>query len=128
MLDEIESLVAAIGNFNLYDWFIVVIWVISLGYGLVRGFAREALSILGWISAFLAANVLVEAVANLMSGLIDDPTTRFLLGWIIIFIAVLLMFGVIAAFLSKQMRQPGFHLGNRGANGSGRLGRGVGWR
>ena len=113
MLDEIESVVAAMGDFNFYDWFIVVVWAISLGYGLVRGFAREALSILGWFSAFLAANVLVEAVANLMRGLIDDPTTRFLLGWILIFIAVLLMFGVIAAFLSKQMRQPGFHLGNR---------------
>ena len=113
MLDEIESVVSAMGDFNFYDWFIVVVWAISLGYGLVRGFAREALSILGWFSAFLAANVLVEAVANLMRGLIDDPTTRFLLGWILIFIAVLLMFGVIAAFLSKQMRQPGFHLGNR---------------
>ena len=84
MLDEIESVVAAMGDFNLYDWFIVIVWAISLGYGLVRGFTREALSILGWFSAFLAANVLVEAVANLMSGLIDDPTTRFLLAWILI--------------------------------------------
>ena len=60
MLDEIERVMAAMGDFNLYDWFIVVVWAISLGYGLVRGFAREALSILGWVSAFLAANVLVE--------------------------------------------------------------------
>ena len=44
MLDEIESVVAAMGDFNLYDWFIVFVWVISLGYGLVRGFAREAIS------------------------------------------------------------------------------------
>jgi len=45
--------------------------------------------------------------------MIDDSTTRYLLGWAVTFIAILLLFGVIAAFISKQMRQPGFNLGNR---------------
>jgi len=111
--DWLDQLSSAISQFNLFDWLILLVWVVSSIYGIVRGFAREALSILGWIAAFLLANVLAESVAELGRDMIDEPTTRYLLGWSLTFIAVLLMVGVVAAFLSKQMRQPGFNLGNR---------------
>ena len=113
MADWLDQLSSAISQFNLFDWLILLVWVVSSIYGIVRGFAREALSILGWIAAFLLANVLAESVAELGRDMIDEPTTRYLLGWSLTFIAVLLMVGVVAAFLSKQMRQPGFNLGNR---------------
>ena len=122
LFDQIASL---INDFNLFDWLILLVWVVSSIYGVVRGFAREALSILGWVSAFLAANMLGDAVAGLGQNVIDEPTTRYLLGWVLTFAAVLLMFGVIAAFLSKQMRQPGFNIGNRLLGGIFGLLRGV---
>ena len=125
MADLLDQLGSAIASFNLFDWFILLVWVVSSGYGIARGFAREALSIIGWVSAFLLANVLADSVSNLASNLIDEPTTRYLLGWVLTFIAVLLMFGVIAAFLSKQMRQPGFNIGNRLLGGIFGLLRGV---
>ena len=125
MADLLDQLGSAIASFNLFDWFILLVWVVSSGYGIARGFAREALSIIGWVSAFLLANVLAESVSDLASNLIDEPTTRYLLGWVLTFIAVLLMFGVIAAFLSKQMRQPGFNIGNRLLGGIFGLLRGV---
>ena len=123
--DLLDQLGSAIASFNLLDWFILLIWLVSSGYGIARGFAREALSIIGWVSAFLLANVLADSVSDLASNLIDEPTTRYLLGWVLTFIAVLLMFGVIAAFLSKQMRQPGFNIGNRLLGGIFGLLRGV---
>ena len=125
MADLVDQLGSAIAGFNQFDWVIVVVWVASSGYGIARGFAREALSIIGWVSAFLLANVLADSVSDLASNLIDEPTTRYLLGWVLTFIAVLLMFGVIAAFLSKQMRQPGFNIGNRLLGGIFGLLRGV---
>ena len=125
MADLLDQLGSTIASFNLFDWFILLVWVVSSGYGIARGFAREALSIIGWVSAFLLANVLADSVSDLASNLIDEPTTRYLLGWVLTFIAVLLMFGVIAAFLSKQMRQPGFNIGNRSLGGIFGLLRGV---
>ena len=122
LLDQIGS---AIGSFNLFDWFILLVWLVSAGYGIARGFAREALSIIGWVSAFLLANTAANSVSDLAHDLIDEPTTRYLLGWALTFIAVLMMFGVIAAFLSKQMRQPGFNVGNRLLGGIFGLLRGV---
>ena len=125
MADLLDQLGSAIASFNLFDWFILLVWVVSSGYGIARGFAREVLSIIGWVSAFLLANVLADSVSDLAGNLIDEPTTRYLLAWVLTFIAVLLMFGVIAAFLSKQMRQPGFNIGNRLLGGIFGLLRGV---
>ena len=113
MDDVIDPLLSAVAHFNLFDWLILLVWLVSAGYGVTRGFAREALAIVGWISAFLAANLLADSVSNAARNMIDDSTTRYLLGWAVTFIAILLLFGVIAAFISKQMRQPGFNLGNR---------------
>lgn len=125
MADLLAQLGSAIGRFNLFDWFVVLVWMASSGYGIARGFAREALSIAGWVSAFLLANVVADSVSDLARDLIDEPTTRYLLGWALTFIAVLLMFGVLSAFLSKQMRQPGFNIGNRLLGGVFGLLRGV---
>ena len=113
MADWLDQLMAAVSQFNVFDWLILVVWGVSSVYGVVRGFAREALSILGWVAAFLLANVLADSVAELASDIVDEPTTRYLLAWSLTFIAVLLMVSVVAAFLSKQMRQPGFNVGNR---------------
>jgi membrane protein required for colicin V production len=123
--DLLAHLGSAIGRFNLFDWFVVLVWMASSGYGIARGFAREALSIAGWVSAFLLANVVADSVSDLARDLIDEPTTRYLLGWVLTFIAVMLMFGVLSAFLSKQVRQPGFNIGNRLLGGVFGLLRGV---
>ena len=125
MEDLLDQLGSAIGRFNPFDWFIVLVWLVSSGCGIARGFAREALSIIGWVSGFLLANVVADSVSDLARNLIDEPTTRYLLGWVLTFIAVLMMFGVIAAFMSKQMRQPGFNIGNRLLGGIFGLLRGV---
>ena len=125
MADRLDQVGSAVGSFNLFDWFIVLVWLVSSGYGIARGFAREALSVIGWVSAFLLANIAADSVSDLAHNLIDEPTTRYLLGWVLTFIAVLMMVGVIAAFLSKQMRQPGFNIGNRLLGGIFGLLRGV---
>ena len=65
MEDLLNQIASGAADFNLFDWLILLIWVVSSGYGVVRGFAREALSILGWVSAFLLANLLADPVANL---------------------------------------------------------------
>ncbi|MEK9534287.1 MAG: CvpA family protein, partial [Halieaceae bacterium] len=67
MADWLDQLMAAVSQFNVFDWLILVVWGVSSVYGVVRGFAREALSILGWVAAFLLANVLADSVAELAS-------------------------------------------------------------
>ncbi|GIR83153.1 MAG: hypothetical protein CM15mP84_09010 [Cellvibrionales bacterium] len=51
MADWLEQIVSAVRHFNLFDWFIL--WcgdLVALWHR--KGFAREAFSIVGWVSAF----------------------------------------------------------------------------
>ena len=122
LVEEVGALVA---QFNAFDWLILLVWVVSCGYGLTRGFAREAVSLLGWIAAFFIANFVAQPVAALLDGAIDDSTSRYVLAWAATFTAVLLTFGAIGTLLSEQMRQPGFNLGNRLLGGVFGLIRGI---
>ena len=51
-------------QFTLLDWVIVVVLLVSTLLSLWRGFVREALSLAGWVAAFLVA------------GGVDDLHTR----------------------------------------------------
>ena len=100
-------------HFNQFDWIVVGVTCISAGYGLMRGFAREATSFLGWVGAFFLANILALPVSETMKDLIDDRSIRYLVVWSLVFISVVFLFGSVGGWLSNQMRQPGLNFGNR---------------
>ncbi|MCB1677618.1 MAG: CvpA family protein [Halioglobus sp.] len=75
--------------FNATDWVIIVVLAVSTGLSLWRGFVREALSLAGWIAAFLIANLLVGEVAAALSGVIDNATGRYVAAYAILFVGTL---------------------------------------
>ena len=125
-MNEIEQqLTGATSGFNGFDWFIVVILGGSLLVGLYRGFGREMLSLSGWLGAFIGANLLAQSLANSLTSVVDSETLRYLMGWALIFVGVLAIFSVLGRLMARQMRQPGFNLGNRILGGLFGLLRGV---
>ncbi|NCZ64446.1 MAG: CvpA family protein, partial [Cellvibrionales bacterium] len=74
MGDIEQQMVAATGGFNELDWLAVVVVLISVLVGLYRGFGREALALIGWIAAFVLANVLAEPLANALRAISDSET------------------------------------------------------
>lgn len=109
----LKPLVELTGGFNGFDWISVIVVALSLMMGIYRGFGREVLSLLGWVAAFVGANLLAKVLSGSMSGLIDNSTLRYLLSWGLVFIGVLAAFGVLGNLLANQLKQPGFNLGNR---------------
>jgi membrane protein required for colicin V production len=113
-MNEIEQQVAAAtGGFNEFDWVTLAIVLLSVAIGLYRGFGREALALMGWVAAFVLANVLADPLANALRAISDSETVRYLAGWSLVFVGVLAIFKVLASLFAQQMRQPGFNLGNR---------------
>lgn len=113
-MDEfLQPLTNTLSHFNGLDWVISAVVLFSMLLGLFRGFAREALSLLGWVCAFVAANLLASVLGDSLVSVSDSPTLRYLLGWGLVFIGVLAIFTVVGSLLSRQLRQPGFNLGNR---------------
>ena len=107
------DLTRLIGQFNGLDWLIMAVVLASLLLGIVRGFAREALSLMGWVCAFIGANLLAKPLAASLLAMSDSATLRYLVGWGLVFFGVLAIFSVLVSVLARQLRQPGFNIGNR---------------
>ena len=89
------------------DWVIIVILCVSTLISLWRGFVREALSLLGWVAAFIIAHLFVEQMAALLSGAISNLTGRYVASYAILFVATLISFTVIVRLAGKLVSATG---------------------
>jgi len=100
-------------SFNWIDWVILAILGFSTLLSLWRGFAREALSLASWIIAFVAARMLAEPFASMMTAVIDNGTARYVAACLIIFVGVLLLGSLTIAIISRLIRWTGLSLLDR---------------
>ena len=84
------------------DWVIIVVLAVSTLLSLWRGFVREALSLAGWVAAFLVANLFVDQMASLLAGTIDNITGRYVAAYAILFVATLIV-ATFATYVAGQL-------------------------
>ncbi len=87
---------------NWADWAIIFIVAVSVLIGVMRGFVREAISMLTWGAAFIAAMLFHPTVAVRMESLITTPSLRYAASWVLVFVAVLLL-GALINFVVGQL-------------------------
>jgi membrane protein required for colicin V production len=92
---------------NIADWIIVAIVSVSAIISLVRGFVREALSLLAWGVAFASATMFHAQAAHWLEGVMATPSLRFITAWLGIFLTVLLGLGLINFLISRLIRASG---------------------
>ena len=61
---------------NWVDYAILAILVVSAGISVLRGFLREAISLLGWVLAFWLALTFADDIGALLAGHISQPSMR----------------------------------------------------
>jgi membrane protein required for colicin V production len=93
--------------FNAFDWFVVVVCLASALLSLWRGFVREAISLGGWVLAFIAANLGAITVANAIGDLIANATGRYIVAWSLVFLVVLALSSIAAKVISKLIAASG---------------------
>jgi membrane protein required for colicin V production len=74
---------------------------VSTLLSLWRGFVREALSLAGWVAAFVVANLFVDEMASLLAGTIENITGRYVAAYAILFVATLVA-STFVTFLAGQ--------------------------
>ena len=99
--------------FTALDWSIAVVVVISAVLSLWRGFLREAISLAGWVVAFIAANLLAVHLAELLIDLIANRTGRYIVAWSLVFVAVLVLSYGTARLLSRLAKATGLGFADR---------------
>ncbi|SEK47299.1 CvpA family protein [Halomonas daqiaonensis] len=95
------------------DWLFVAVLVVTGLTGFLRGLIREALGLAAWIIALLAARLLAEPVADLLSGVIDNPDGRLVLAFVLVIFAVILLCGLIIRGIHAAVEWVGMGLLNR---------------
>ena len=86
---------------TLLDYGVVGVVAVSLIWGAWRGLVREIISILGWIIAFLAANLFAGPLGESMPEAIPSPELRVLVAFLAVFIGALAVATLLGLVLSK---------------------------
>ena len=91
-----------LAQLNGLDWAIIVVLSLSILLSLWRGFAREAMSLAGWVAAYVIANLFVDELASLLGDWIVNITGRYVVAYAMLFVGTLVIAG-ISAKLAKQL-------------------------
>ena len=77
------------------DYAIIAILVVSAGISVLRGFLREALSLLGWVLAFWLALTFADDISGLFTNFLPQPSMRHALAFATIVIFSLVITAVV---------------------------------
>jgi membrane protein required for colicin V production len=100
-------------HFNVVDWSIITVLGLSILLSLWRGFTREAISLAGWVAAFVIANMFVGELASLIAQWIVNVTGRYVVAYAILFAGTLVLAGILARFSVQVVRATGLSLLDR---------------
>ncbi|MGR2737537.1 CvpA family protein [Billgrantia sp. Q4P2] len=107
------------------DWGFLAVLAISTLAGFMRGLVREGLGLAAWIIALLAARLLAEPVADLLSGLIDSPDGRLVLAFVLVILGVVLLCGIVIRMVHAAVEWVGMGFFNRVAGACFGIARGA---
>ncbi|SDJ94993.1 membrane protein required for colicin V production [Ferrimonas sediminum] len=88
------------------DYAILAVIGLSVLISLVRGFAREAMSLVVWVLAFLVSSRFYEDLAVYLSQ-IDDPMLRNGAAISILFVATLILGGLLNYLIGQMVDRTG---------------------
>jgi len=87
---------------NWADYAIIGIMVLSALISLVRGFAREAISLLTWLVALWVAFRFTAPLSQLFVSHVESASVRLIIAFLILFICTLVL-GALVNFLFSQL-------------------------
>jgi len=93
--------------FTWVDWLIASIIVVSSLISLMRGFLKEALSLLMWVVALLVAWMFGSMLAQKFVGFLDVPSLRLILAYLLLFVVTLLIGSLLVALLDRLLNSAG---------------------
>ena len=98
---------------NWADWVIILVLVISSLISLKRGFAREALSLLVWVVAFIVATWFSPNLAPHLSAYANNPSSQQMAAFATLFIVSLLLGSAINYLLASLVKVAGLSNADR---------------
>jgi membrane protein required for colicin V production len=92
---------------NWLDYVVLAVFVFSIAWGVWRGLVREVMSLVGWVLAFLAANLFAAPLGDQLPASISRPEYRTLFAFVVIFFLAVVVTALAAIWLHKVMHAVG---------------------
>jgi membrane protein required for colicin V production len=89
------------------DYAALGVTAISVVWGAWRGLVREVISLGGWVTAFLAANLLAGPLGEALPDSLARPELRVLLAFVGIFVLTLAVSTLVGVFLARLLKAAG---------------------
>ncbi|HOI44774.1 MAG TPA: CvpA family protein [Candidatus Aminicenantes bacterium] len=89
---------------NWLDVAFLVIVLVAVVFGLIKGFVRELIGLASVILGFVLAALYYPALSGFMKGIINHPLAANFLAFLAIFLGVILAGSVISFLLTKIMK------------------------
>lgn len=89
------------------DYAFLGVLVISIAWGIWRGFAREAVSLGGWVLAFVVAKLLSEPLGEKLPESFGQPELRVVIAFVVVLILMLAVTTLIGLALWKMLKAAG---------------------
>ena len=89
------------------DWTILGILAVSTLISLMRGFVKEALSLLTWVAAILVVRLFATQFALLLAPYIQTDSLRLVAAWAILFIVTLMVGALVNRLVSELVKVTG---------------------
>ena len=100
-------------NFTAVDWAIIAVLGLSILLSLWRGFVREAVSLAGWLAAFVIANMFVGEMATFLQQWIANVTGRYVAAYALLFAGMLIVAGIVGKLSAQVVKVTGLTLLDR---------------
>lgn len=91
----------------LIDYILLGVVLISVVIGLIRGFFREALSLVTWILAIVVALQWGDIFESLFAGTFSSPTVRLWVARLAVFVMVLLVGALVNRLIALAVAKTG---------------------
>lgn len=102
MLQHIPS------DVNWVDYAILALIGFSVLMGIIRGFVREALSLVTWVTALVLGVVYFEPLSEMFTSKIPMVGLRLILAFAIIVLSTLIVGGIISHLIARLIKFTGF--------------------
>jgi membrane protein required for colicin V production len=94
------------------DYTVIVVLIVSIAWGAWRGLVHEVLSLIGWIMAFVAGNLLAAPLAELLPATMR-PELRVVIAFVTVFVGTLVVAALLAALITRFVKVSVLHGLNR---------------
>ncbi len=110
---------------TIFDYLVLFVLISSVIISTLRGLVKEILSLLGWVVAFVVANMYGAKLAPMLPDMLPGETARLIAAFVILFLGVRILMGLLSLAIGALITASGLSLADRGLGGLFGLGRGI---